>query len=185
MITAMKLRPSLLVACICLAAASSAWAQAPSTPGAGQPQGGNAQTLLWKCKLPGGSYDVAVGSIVAVSSHEYLVDGAARVTEVNIDTTGSMLARFYYLEPALPKDSALPGAQSGSALIEKAEQQLADVSKKTGLDHWKKVVKNYPTTTHARTVEYRLSSKQQLAQLFQSVQDSFRNRRAGSFSAEQ
>ena len=179
----MKLRlPLLLVAFTCLAATPHGWGQATPTQG-GRQDGGNVPT--WKCKLPGGSYEVALGSIVSVSSHEYLVDGLARVTEVNIDTTGSVLVRFYYLEGALPTPTAVPGAQSGTALIEKAEQQVSAASEKTGLDHWKKVVKNYPTTTHARTVEYRLSTKEQLNQLFSSVQNSFRNRRPGSFTAEQ
>ena len=68
-------------------------AQTPP-PNPGQP--------VWKCKLPGGVYEVAVNAMLAVSTHEYLVDGVARVTEVNVDTTGSLLARFYYLEPLTP-----------------------------------------------------------------------------------
>lgn len=179
----MKPRLSLLplVAFICLAATSPSWGQATPPQGAA-PQDRNA-IVLWRCKLPGGAYEVAVRSIVSVSSHEYLVDGIARVTEVNIDTTGSVLVRFYYLEPAVPTPTVIPGAQSGAALIEKAEQQVSAASEKVGLDAWKKVVKNYPTTTHARTVEYRLSSKEQLGQLFQSVQTSFRNGRPGAFTA--
>src|ERR1044071_1700212 len=41
---------------------------------------------LFRAKLPGGMYEVAVRTIVAVTSHEYVVDGIARVTEVNVDT---------------------------------------------------------------------------------------------------
>ena len=70
-----------------------------STPGA-TPAPTN--ILMWRCNLPGGSYSVALRAIVSVSSHEYLVDGVARVTEVNIDTVGNALARFYYIEPAAP-----------------------------------------------------------------------------------
>ena len=103
---------------------------------------------LFKATLPGGTYEVAVKSIIAVTQHEYLVDGAARVTEVNIDTTGSILVRFYYIEPAPPN---VPSGLGASA-VEKAQQYLQQGADKTGIDAWKKVIKNYPTTTHARTV---------------------------------
>src|ERR1700722_17857238 len=57
---------------------------------------------MWRCNLPGGSYSVALRSVVSVSSQQYLVDGHTQVTEVDIDTTGCALARFYYLEPNTP-----------------------------------------------------------------------------------
>jgi len=34
-----------------------------------------------------------------LSTHEYVVDGAARFTEFTIGTTGAVVARFYYIEP--------------------------------------------------------------------------------------
>ncbi len=139
----------------------------------------NAQAL-WRCQLPGGVYEVAVRSILSVSSHEYLVDGAARVTEVNIDTAGTLLARFYFLEPATP--SSLAGL--GTATLEKAQQLLVEGSDKTGLDAWRKVVKSYPATTHARTAEYRLQSKDQLQRLFESAETAFRLGKGSVFTAQ-
>ena len=129
-----------------------------------------AKILLFRAKLPGGTYEVAVGAIVAVTSHEYLVDGVARVTEVNIDTTGSLLARFYFLEPAAPN---APGG-IGAATIDKAQELLKQAAEKTGQDAWKKVVKNYPTTTHARTVEYRMVEKADLNKLYEAAEEAFR-----------
>ncbi|MGV3533716.1 MAG: hypothetical protein ACO1QR_15210 [Chthoniobacteraceae bacterium] len=177
----MKSRLLLLAALIPLILPNLSHAQETPTP----PNQGRANLILWRCKLPGGAYDVSVRSIVSVSKHEYLVDAVARVTEVNIDTLGSVLVRFYYLEPALPETTAVPGGQSGTELIKKAEEKLGEAGKKVGLDHWKKVTKNYPTTTHARTVEFRLSKKEQLEQLFSSAQNSFRNQVAGNFSAQE
>ena len=124
-------------------------AQTPAQPPATNPPA--AAILLFRAKLPGGTYEVSVRSIVAVTSHEYLVDGIARVTEVNIDTTGSLLARFYFLEPVTPTSPL----GIGQATLDKAQELLKQAADKTGQDVWKKVVKNYPTTTHARTVEYR------------------------------
>ena len=126
--------------------------------------------MLFRAKLPGGTYEVAVRSIVAVTSHEYLVDGVARVTEVNIDTGGSLLARFYYLEPTTPNSPL----GLGQATLDKAQELLKQAAEKTGQDVWKKVVKNYPTTTHSRTVEYRVVEKDQLNKIYEAAEEAFR-----------
>jgi hypothetical protein len=36
------------------------------------------------------------------------------------------------------------------------------------------VVKSYPTTTHARTVEYRLQSREELNKIFDAADEAFR-----------
>ena len=126
--------------------------------------------LMWRCNLPGGSYSVALRSIVSVSSHEYMVDAAVRVTEVNIDTYGNALARFYYIEPNTP--NAPPGIGAGT--IEKAQQLLQEGAERSGQDVWKKVVKNYPTTTHAHTIEYRVTDKATLTKLYESAESALR-----------
>ena len=129
-------------------------------------------------KLPGGTYEVAVRAIVAVTSHEYVVDGIARVTEVNIDTSGSLLARFYYIEPVQPTSPL----GLGTATMEKAQELLKQAAEKTGQDVWKKVVKNYPTTTHARTVEYRVVDKEELNKIYEGAEESFRMQRNKSIT---
>ena len=140
---------------------------APSTP----PPGGNQSAMpLFRAQLPGGIYEVAVRNMVSVSTHEYVVDGPVRVVEMNIDTNGSLLARFYFIEPSLPQ---LPSGM-GAAVVDKAQQLLTTAADKTGQDVWKKVVKNYPTTTHARTVEYRLRSKEDISKLFEAADEAFR-----------
>src|SRR5438045_1958795 len=93
---------------------------------------------LFRAVLPGGVYETAVKNIVAVSTHEYLVDAAARVTEVNIDTIGSILVRIYFIEPAPPNVPVGVGA----AAVEKAQQYLQQATDKSGVDAWKKVIKN-------------------------------------------
>lgn len=140
----------------------------PKTPPS--PTGDNTKFPMWRCTLPGGSYSVALRSVVSVSTHEYLVDGAARVTEVNIDTTGSILARFYFIEPNTPNSPL----GIGTATLEKTQQLLTEAGERTGQDAWKKVIKNYPTTTHARTVEYRLTEKSQINTIFASAEEAFR-----------
>jgi hypothetical protein len=133
---------------------------------------------VWRCELPGGIYEVALRSIVSVSSHEYIVDGAARVTEVNVDTTGSMTVRFYYLEPITPTSPL----GIGQSTINKVQEMGKELMDRTGQGEvWQKVVKNYPTTTHARTIEYRLESQDQLDKLFQSAETAFRLNRNTTF----
>jgi hypothetical protein len=135
---------------------------------------------IWKCTLPGGTYEVALRSISAVSSHEYLIDGGVRVTEVNIATNGSLLARFYYLEPNTNIAPTAPGA----AVIDRAQSLVTDAASRTGVDVWQKVIKSYPTSTHAHTVEYRLSSKESLQALFSSAEQAFLTGKPGAFSGE-
>ncbi len=132
---------------------------------------------MWRCNLPGGSYSVALRAIVSVSSHEYLVDGVARVTEVNIDTVGNALARFYYIEPTTPNSPI----GLGQATIDKAQQLLQEGAARTGQDVWQKVIKNYPTTTHAHTIEYRVADKDTLSRLYTSAESSLRLNRNAVF----
>ncbi|HEX4083268.1 MAG TPA: hypothetical protein VHY22_00045 [Chthoniobacteraceae bacterium] len=130
------------------------------------------RTPMWRCDLPGGSYEVAIHFIISVSTHEYLVDGAARVTELNIETPGSTEVRFYYLEPNTPSSPIGIGQSTLDKAQELAEEAAGRVSPSER--PWEKVVKNYPTTTHAHTVEYRLDTKDQVEQLFNSVEQAFR-----------
>lgn len=163
---------------LALLAALHVHGQAPrATPA---PTGNNTSFPMWRCTLPGGSYSVALRSVVSVSTHEYLVDGVARVTEVNIDTTGSILARFYYIEPATPNSPV----GIGTATLDKAQQLLTEAADRTGQDAWKKVIKNYPTTTHARTVEYRLTEKDQVNKIFASAEEAFRLNKNTMFKME-
>ncbi len=156
--------------------AASAFAQSSTGTGtATGASGANASAAtvtptrpLWKCTLPGGSYQVLVSAILSVSTHEYVVDGAARVTEVNLDTSGQFALRFYYIEPAV---TAGPGGL-GAATLGKVQSILTDAADRSGSDSWKKVVKSYPVTTHARTVEYRVGSKDSLTKIFTSASNS-------------
>jgi hypothetical protein len=154
-------------------------AQTP-TPTPPQPGVNPSAILLFRAQLPGGVYEAAVQHIVSVSTHEYLVDGAVRVVEMNIDTVGSILARFYYLEPNTPK----PPGGIGAPALEKAQDIFTQAVDKTGQDAWKKVIKNYPTTTHARTVEYRLQSREDLNKVFSAAEEAFRMQKAKSVKIE-
>jgi len=128
---------------------------------------------MWRCDLPGGTYEVAIRSILSVSTHEYVVDGAAQVTELNIDTPGNLAVRFYYIEPVV---SSSP-IGIGQSTMDKVQQLAGEASDRVSPGEqppWEKVVKNYPGSTHAHTVEYRLDSKDQVQTLFNSADQAFR-----------
>jgi len=142
-----------------------------NSPGASPSASSTATAILmWRCNLPGGSYSVALRSVVSVSSHEYLVNGVARVTEVNIDTQGNALARFYYIEP--PTVNSPIGL--GNATAAKAQELLQQGAAMSGQDVWQQVVKNYPTSTHAHTIEYRVNDKATLSALYMSAEAALR-----------
>jgi hypothetical protein len=150
-----------------IAARVHAQTPAPATPQPGNPQ---SAMPIFRAQLPGGIYEVATRSIIAVTSHEYIVDGAARVVEVNVDTAGSLLARFYFIEPNTPA----PASSLAQGALDRAQQLLTTATERTGIDAWKRVVKSYPTTTHARTVEYRLQSREELNKIFDAADEAFR-----------
>ena len=139
----------------------------------------------WKAELPGGQYLVKLAAIEAVSQQQYIVDGVARVTEVNIVTTGVFQPRFYYIERvSVQAPGGIPGAQ---AVLDHAAD-LADLAAKRGQSAndaaWTKVVKNYPTTTHAGTIEFRLQTIQQVHNLRQSVDRAWISGRGEIFRVE-
>ncbi len=159
---------------VLLASAPAVPAQEPSP----SPSPSRLQRGVWQADLPGGKYIVRLSAITSVSLHEYVVDNAARVAEVNIDTSGSEMVRFYVIEPNVPK---APGGV-GQSVIDKAEEKANELLNRTRMDEtWQKVMKNYPATTHAHTIEYRLPTRDVIDKLFDSIQDSWLNGRASVF----
>ncbi|MEN8772741.1 MAG: hypothetical protein ABF379_01965 [Akkermansiaceae bacterium] len=119
----------------------------------------------WECSLPGGEYSVNLGAITSVSKHSYVLDGTLLVTEVTVDTTGTALARFYYIEP-ITKDTTF----NALARLQKRTEELRNRGqKRTGTKADEMAQKSYPTTTHARTIEFRIMSEVELNALYSSL----------------
>lgn len=118
---------------------------------------------LWEARMQNGNYIVLVSKIAFVSKHEYVSDGVARVVEVTVASESSAVARFYYLEP-IGSDSTLSAAQS---VLDKARNLGREGARRAGQEGiLGQVVKNYPATTHAHTVEYRLQTEEGLESLY-------------------
>jgi len=133
---------------------------------------------FWEAKLGGGEFVVALERITSVSRHKYVLDGALIVDEVTVDTTGQGLARFYFITPITSGVSGTAASQVAESVI-----GLADSAARTaGSDLQNMVVKKYPLTTHAKSIEYRLLSEGQLNVLFQSVKTAWQSGKGRVFT---
>ena len=167
-----------LLALLLLCTAATLQAQtAPSqnTTGQGGQQGDEpTRDGLWDGRFAGGNYIVRCNSIIALSKHEYISDGVARVVEVNLTLSSSQIVRFYFLEPVKPQTNSSI-ANAGTQALERAKglvDQAAGRISPTLTEP--KVFKNYPASTHAHTVEYVIKDEARLNSMFQSLERGFR-----------
>lgn len=153
-----------------LVSTDSLFAQASGGGGGGGSGGNNGEELgirgFWEIELEGGRFLAKLSTITSISQHQYIVDGAARVYEVTVDTSGSQTARFYFIE-AVGEGSPL---SIGKDAIDRLKSVAQGATARAGVDEvWTQVVKNYPTTTHSRTAEFRVDNKALLDKIYQHV----------------
>ncbi len=133
---------------------------------------------FWKATLPGGEYMVALNSISSIAKHTYIVDGAARVFEVTVADRSSAIARFYFIEPVT--DSSPINA--GQVVLDRLKSVTKEASERLGAgDVWDQVIKNYPSSTHAKTVEFRLSVKSNIDSIYSSIARAWERGRGENF----
>jgi hypothetical protein len=132
------------------------------------------QDGIWTGSLKGGRFMVKANQIIALSKHEYIADGVARVVEVNLALNTNSHVRFYFLEPVrLEGNGAIA---TGQQAIDKARQMVQDAATRISPTLTEpKVVKNYPTTTHTHTVEYVIKEEARLNSLLASLEAAFRD----------
>ena len=165
---------SLITTAASVAQGTSPAAGSSDTEGKAEP----IKTKFWKASLPGGDYMVALGRISSIAKHTYVSDGAARVFEVTIADASSAIARFYYIEPVTDKSPL----NVGQVVIDRARGVAKEATKRTGRDDvWSEVVKNYPTSTHAKTMEYRLPTKTNIDSIYGSVSRAWESGRGERF----
>ena len=182
----MKQRLMLLLALVTTAIALPAAAQQPATPPAANPNAPEdtpQSNRFWQATVPGGHYMVALDRISSVSRHKYVLDGAVIVDEVTVDALGQALARFYYIQPLTDAVGGAAGAAAGR-LVNRAEEMIDRAGRNAGTQVHEMVVKKFPDTTHARTIEYRLLSEQELAALHKSVRTAWESGRGRKFAVK-
>lgn len=143
--------------------------------------------VFWEAKLGEDSYLVAIDAITSVSLQTYIVDGVMEVTETAIDTRGNALTRFYFIEKKSASELA-PGVSEKAApaieMAKKAKETLENLAGTENPLETQKVLKNYPTTTHAKTIEYRLKSKAAVKQLYENVSKAFKENLQTSYDPD-
>jgi len=142
-----------------------------------------AQPLVYEVEIDGGGYQVDLRQITSVSMHRFFVDGALTVDELTVDTTGNTVARFYVVDRN--REVRTPRGV-GQSLLDQAQNKVDQAKERIGVTEWmdRAVVKSYPTTTHAHTVEYRIAAKEQLLELYKNLSDAWKKGRPGTFKIE-
>ena len=135
---------------------------------------------FWEASLPGGDYMVALDRISAISKHSYIVNKTLVVHEVNVQVSGSGFVRFYTFE-AVGENSESNLAKN---LIERGKNLAEQGGRRAGVDTNTTVEKEYPVTTHAHTIEYRLFDNGDLNQLYGSLKKAWRDNRGRKFSVQ-
>ena len=119
-------------------------------------------------------------AIHSISKQEYVTSGF-RVVEINIVTAGNGLLRIYHsralrlgeLQAAMSDGAAAAGVPSAiqPSPLPPGVQEMADrasgVAEAVTSDT---VMKEYPLATHARTIEYRVQTREELLNLFDELQ---------------
>ena len=139
---------------------------------------------FWQATLGGGHYMVALDRISSVSRHKYVLDGALIVDEVTVDALGQSLARFYFITPISDAAKGSSAAAVVSSAVDRGRELIDKAAGTVGVDVHQMVVKKFPETTHARTVEFRLMSEVELAKLYQSVRAAWESGRGRKFAVK-
>lgn len=121
---------------------------------------------FWEVVTANGRFIARLDKIASASQHEYFIDGAVKVYEVTVETDGGQTGRFYYLESSAEGSSIT----TGSATINRLKDIANKVSDKAGTGNIETIVtKHYPDTTHAKTSEYRVQSKETISQIYDHI----------------
>ena len=113
---------------------------------------------------------VSLARISSISMSTYHVKGAV-VHEVDIETMGAALARFYAIEALGESNSS----NAASNLISRAKEIASEAGDKVGVDPDTIVHKEYPITTHSKTIEFRVIDKDDLGEIYKSVSKAWKD----------
>lgn len=156
----------------------------PPQPDGNAPKDEAQNRRFWQANVGGGEYMVALERISAISRHQYVLDGGLIVDEVTVDALGQALVRFYFIKPITDaaKGSALGNA--ASRLADRGRAIAEHGAETAGTDIQNMVVKKFPETTHAREIEYRVMSQEELGGLYSSVKTAWETGRGRKFTVK-
>lgn len=175
-----KLLPALLVAFLgCQSLLFAQQKQPTDTNNAGDtPQ----KNRFWQASVSGGHYMVALDRISAISRHKYVLDGAVIVDEVTVDALGQALVRFYFISPISDEMAGNAAGEVASRLGDRARELAEGAAGRAGTEVHNMVVKKFPETTHAKEIEFRILSEEQLTALYNSVRTAWETGRGRKYA---
>lgn len=185
--------PAITIALVC--GLSGLHAQ-NNNPTPGQQDGGNSgnnekiadsqePNRFWQASVAGGQYMVALDRITAISRHKYVLDGGLVVDEVTVDTVGQSLARFYFVSPVTDTMTGNSAGNTASRIVDRGRELVDKAASRMGTNAPYMVHKDYPNTTHAKTVEYLVQSTQELGALYNSVRTAWESGKGRKFTIKQ
>ena len=159
--------------------------QAQETPTAPEkPSDSAGANRFWQATLSGGHYMVALDRISSVSRHKYVLDGTLIVDEVTVDALGQSLARFYFITPISDAVKGNGAVGVVSSAVDRGREMIDKAAATAGTAVHEMVVKKFPETTHAHTVEFRLLSEAELTGLYDSVRGAWESGRGRKFAVK-
>ncbi len=158
----------------------------PAQEAGGNSANGNANDVVqnnrfWQANVAGGQYMVALDRISAISRHKYVLNGNAVVDEVTVDSLGQALVRFYFISPLSDTLKGNTGSIA-SGIVDRGRELVDKAAATVGTDAHNMVIKTYPDTTHARSIEYRLQSATELGALYNSVRTAWESGKGRRFT---
>jgi hypothetical protein len=185
-------KTTLALAVILLTGTATLHSQAPQTPRNNDPNSEPVKeenkndvpqhNRFWQANVGGGNYMVALDRISAISRHKYLLDGTVIVDEVTVDALGQALARFYFLTPVTDAVTGNAAGNAASRVVDRARELVDKTAAEAGTDIHNMVIKKFPETTHAHTIEYRVQSAEELGGLYNSVRTAWETGRGRTFT---
>jgi hypothetical protein len=119
--------------------------------------------IVWRAKIGAAVASIPLSAIEHYGIQDYNIDGVSLIRELTITTKSLSMVRIYHILPlgAIHKDAA-----------HRLDNKLKDVegvvrglrSQDDDLP-----IKSYPTTTHEKMVEYRVSEVNDIAVLYESL----------------
>lgn len=155
---------------------------APAPPNNSKTDDTQQQNRFWQASVGGGHYMVALDRISAISRHKYVLDGAVIVDEVTVDALGQALARFYFISPISDSTTGSGVGNAAARIVDRGREIIDKAAQTAGTDVQNMVIKKFPETTHARTIEYRVMSAEELTGLYSSVRTAWETGRGRKFT---
>ena len=118
---------------------------------------------------PGGEWITDRRDVMSVSCHTYEVSAGMRVWEVTVSERSANTVRFYYSKPIapIPVNAGSPSEEGTGGKLDSLDGKSTTTSasapassRESGLIA--PVRKDYPETTHAHTIEFRISDLAEL-----------------------